>query len=297
LVDADGQRNEARFRAPQCRLGEISHLMCALKKINTQERRRYREGGIESGDIEAHYELKLRDAMTFISGMEKAWPRIGHPAVVSCGREEVSVARLRRLGVPLGPMLYWGSTEMYAHIDAEPMPLLVLDVASSPLSAPEMTRAVSVLSLAASVVVLGDDETDGLRAFQAGAYNVLHRRLPPAILTARLRADTRRCRATAWPANRPHNLRTASQRLLFDILERQHKPICCHDLSMFFGSLTAPLSMRALRARLQRLLPTVEAAGMKLVTDLRRGRLTTYQLVRQGQTSSHKVARPVVACS
>lgn len=205
-------------------------------------------------------------------------------AVVSYAYGSTHVRDLCRRGVPLGPVLPWGTARMYAYIAERSSPLLLLDLARG-AGARETARAVSALALAAPVVVMGFDDTDVLGAFRAGAYNVLDRRLPPVELAARLRADARRCRCAPAAVPSRLNWATASQRLLFEVMVQVPAPVCCHRLRTLFGSPGRPLTLRALKARVQRLLPAIEGAGMTLVTETRRGRVIRYEVEADAHAS------------
>jgi len=120
-----------------------------------------------------------------------------------------------------------------------------------------------------------------LAAFRAGALDVLDPRSPIVEVAARIRANLRSCPPPAEGGGQLWNGGCSpSQRLLFDQIARATSPICCHELTRLLGTDHEPLTVRALRARIHRLLPVFDSLGLSLVVDQWRG-AATYRVDRQ----------------
>ncbi|GGX44607.1 hypothetical protein GCM10010353_69320 [Streptomyces chryseus] len=109
----------------------------------------------------------------------------------------------------------------------------------------------------------------------AGAFNVLDRDESPGVLAARLGADLRWLRRSrrpaavgAGPAAAP-SFRT--QALLLEVLWSLRGPVCCHDIRRLLGTPASPMSLPALRARIQRLAPYLAAEGLACLRSVRWG--------------------------
>ncbi|MEV7526068.1 hypothetical protein [Streptomyces sp. NPDC091371] len=139
----------------------------------------------------------------------------------------------------------------------------------------ELAGCVRSLSLLNPVVVSTRRDGAAVRALlEAGAFNVLDRDESPGVLAARLGADLRWLRrsgrpaaAGAVPAATAPSFRT--QALLLDVLCSLRGPVCCHDIRRLLGTPASPMSLPALRARIQRLAPHLAGEGL---TCLRSGR-------------------------
>ncbi|WP_159054723.1 hypothetical protein [Streptomyces dysideae] len=180
-------------------------------------------------------------------------------------------ARLHHAGLAQGGVLRWGSDQFFASILELRPAMLLLD---APAAVPEtLARLVRAASLVAPVAVLRPDGSDAADALDAGACDVLDPTAPTAELTWRIRADLRRCPPPARNAGYPRG--TSSQRLLFHIASHARSVVCCHHLRLLFGTPDLPMTLRALRARLQRLLPAFSEQGLELIVDQQWG-LATY---------------------
>ncbi|WP_189135612.1 response regulator transcription factor [Wenjunlia tyrosinilytica] len=191
--------------------------------------------------------------------------------------------RLERAGLTLGAAVRWGSETACASVLERRPAMLLLDLPRS--GDEELAGLVRAASLIAPVAVLRPDGRDALTAFGAGALDVLDRHAPAAELAGRIYADLRRCipaSPTRWCAGT-----SASQRLLFDVISRAQAPICCHRLRLLLGTPSLPLTLRALKARIQRLLPAFADCGLELVADLQWG-LATYR-VRDAKTADARL--------
>lgn len=193
------------------------------------------------------------------------------PALVSVDETPSSVLamRLDKAGLSLGAAVRWGSVA--SMLERRPA-MILLDAHST--EADGLVGLVRAASLIAPVAVLRHKGRDALAAFSAGAVDVLDRQAPAAELAWRIRADLRRCPSVPPPP--AYLQRTASQRLLFHVIAQAQGPVCCHYLRLLLGTPSLPLTLRALRARIQRLLPHFADHGLALVVDGQWG-LVTYQ--------------------
>lgn len=196
------------------------------------------------------------------------------PLMLSVGKPPQDVAiRLHHIGLLTVGTLPWGSEAACAAI-LERRPAMLL------LSAPDtdadtLTRLIRAASRIGPVAILRSDGIDAVAAFDAGACDVLDPNTPTAELAWRIRADLRRCPPAPTDPRGPTG--TASQRLLLDVLSRARSPVCCHHLRLLLGTPDLPMTLRALRARLQRLLPSLTDQGLELVVDQQWG-LATYRI-------------------
>ena len=194
------------------------------------------------------------------------------PLVVSVDAHSGSTLalRLNRAGLALSGAVRWGSESACASLLERRPALMLLDLPTTEVDG--MTRLVRAASLIAPVAVLRYGALDAVVAFAAGAFDVIDRRAPAAELAWRIHADLRRCPPTPPPPAYARG--TASQRLLFDVLARAQAPVCCHHLRLLMGTLCLPMTLRALRARIRRLLPTFADHALELVVDQQWGLAT-----------------------
>jgi DNA-binding response OmpR family regulator len=180
-------------------------------------------------------------------------------------------ARLQHVGLVPGGALLWGDESACALILERRPPLILLDAPANDADA--LTRLVRAASLIAPVAILRPGRSDAVAALDAGALDVLDSHAPIAELAWRIHADLRRCPPTIPVPECPRG--TASQRLLFDVLVKARTAICCHHLRLLLGTPDLPMTLRALRARIQRLLSSFSEHGRELVIDQQWG-LATY---------------------
>ncbi|MFE5023397.1 hypothetical protein ACFRAO_08795 [Streptomyces sp. NPDC056656] len=145
-----------------------------------------------------------------------------------------------------------------------------LTLLDSPVACPpaELIGCVRSLSLLNPTVV--STRRDGLEVcalLHAGAFNVLDRDESPGVLAARLGADLRWLRRSRWPAAAGARPATAApsyrtQALLLEVLCSLRGPVCCHDIRRLLGTPASPMSLPALRARIQRLRPYLASNGL-----------------------------------
>jgi hypothetical protein len=179
--------------------------------------------------------------------------------------------RLGQAGLALGAAVRWGSESACASMLERRPALLLLDAPTT--EGDKLARLVRAASLITPVAVLRYEGRDAVTAFTAGAFDVLDRQRPAAELAWRIHADLRRC--PPMPAPRASTGGTASQRLLFDVIARAQAPVCCHQLRLLLGTPCLPMTLRALKARIQRLLPVFADHGLALIVDQQWG-LATY---------------------
>lgn len=179
--------------------------------------------------------------------------------------------RLGQAGLALGAAVRWGSEEACAAMLERKPAMILLDVPTT--EADGLARLVRAASLIAPVAVLRHQGRDAVAAFTAGAVDVLDRQRPAAELAWRIHADLRR--RPPLPAPPPSAAGTAGQRLLFDVIARAQAPICCHHLRLLLGTPCLPMTLRALKARIQRLQPVFAHHGLTLVVHHQWG-LATY---------------------
>ncbi|MFD8009779.1 hypothetical protein [Streptomyces sp. NPDC058955] len=155
-----------------------------------------------------------------------------------------------------------------------PRPLLaVLDLIDE-LPCGQAEAYVRCLRLLWPVVVATSRPEHTAALLGAGALNVLDRSAPPGDLNARLSADLRWVRRTdaglrgsaprGWrrPASRAAVPPFRTQSLLLDILTSLSGPVCCHDIRGLLGTPELPMSLPALRGRIQRLAPYLAERGV-----------------------------------
>ncbi|MGW3420508.1 hypothetical protein [Streptomyces phaeochromogenes] len=176
----------------------------------------------------------------------------------------------------------WGSGEAYRSLLREPDSLSLLDVPDGAVT-DDLVQRVHVLSALSSVVVLTPGHIDSVDLLRAGAVNVLPRDMPPLELAGRLTAERRwlgtstrprgrRVSALPQQVSRPRQL---SQGILLDVLLSSVRPWCCHDLCLLLGTARAPMSRRALQARMIRLGERLTPYGLSVTSTVQWGR-TTY---------------------
>ncbi|WP_405804971.1 hypothetical protein OG729_07025 [Streptomyces sp. NBC_00210] len=150
--------------------------------------------------------------------------------------------------------------------------MILLDAPTT--EAEGLAGLVRAASLIAPVAVLRHEGRDAVAAFTAGAFDVFDRQIPAAELAWRIHANLRRCPPLPVPLTPAGG--TASQRLLFDVITRAQAPVCCHHLRLLLGTPFLPMTLRALKARIQRLLPVFADHGLTLIVDQQWG-LATYR--------------------
>jgi hypothetical protein len=218
-------------------------------------------------------------------------------ALVTVGEGSPDLGRrLQRAGIPVSKTLPWGSNETCrVLLDCRPA-MLLLDCSVSAGAVADFVRAAALI---APVTVLRHERQPMLvniqnrqallrpsgqamlAAFRAGALDFLDPKAPVAELAARIRADLRSCAPWAEHTTPLWNGGSSpSQRLLFDLIARTPSPICCHSLTQLLGTAKQPLTVRALRARVHRLLPVFESLDLRLVVDQWRG-VATYRVDRR----------------
>ncbi|MFJ9012467.1 hypothetical protein [Streptomyces canus] len=198
-------------------------------------------------------------------------------AVISLGREETSkLLRLMRSQQVLPPLCHpWGSGPAYRVLLA----LSLLDVPEGAMT-DDLAQRVHVLSALSSVVVLTAGPVDSTELLRAGAANVLPRHTPPRELAGRLTAERRWLAASAPRREQgPHLLprrmarpRQLSQQILQDVLLSSARPWCCHELCLLLGTAGAPVSRRALQARMGRLSERLTPYGLSVTSTVQWGR-------------------------
>ncbi|MFF7474465.1 hypothetical protein [Streptomyces sp. NPDC008092] len=194
------------------------------------------------------------------------------PLMLSVGAQPHDVVmRLQRTGLFVTGPLPWGSESACAALLERRPPMIVLSAPDK--DAETLTRLIKAAARIAPVAVLRPGGSDAVAAFDAGACDVLDPDAPTAELAWRIRADLRRCPPVLADPDGPTG--TASQRLLLDVLSRARSAVCCHHLRLLLGTPDLPMTLRALRARLQRLLPSLTDQGLELVVDQQWG-LATY---------------------
>jgi hypothetical protein len=196
------------------------------------------------------------------------------PAFVSVDETSSSTLALRvaHAGLDLGAAARWGSESACASMLERRPAMILLDLPTT--EADGLARLVRAASLIAPVAVLRHEGRDAVAAFTAGAFDVLDRQKPAAELAWRIHADLRRC--PPMPVPRTSAGGTASQRLLFNVITRAQAPVCCHHLRLLLGTPCLPMTLRALKARIQRLLPVFADRGLALIVDQQWG-LATYR--------------------
>ncbi|MFF0087062.1 hypothetical protein ACFYR1_46515 [Streptomyces canus] len=202
-------------------------------------------------------------------------------AVISLGREETSkLLRLMRSQQVLPPLCHpWGSAPAYRALLREPDALSLLDVPEGAMT-DDLAQRVHVLSALSSVVVLTAGSVDSTELLRAGAANVLPRHTPPPELAGRLTAERRWLAASAprrehgphLPPRRMARPRQLSQQILQDILLSSVRPWCCHELCLLLGTAGAPVSRRALQARMVRLSERLTPYGLSVTSTVQWGR-------------------------
>ncbi|MET7712436.1 hypothetical protein [Streptomyces sp. NPDC005407] len=180
--------------------------------------------------------------------------------------------RLGHAGLALDAAVRWGSESACASMLERRPVMILLDAPTT--EADGLAGLVRAASLIAPVAVLRHEGRDAVAAFTAGAFDVFDRQIPAAELAWRIHANLRRC--PPLPVPRTSAGGTASQRLLFDVITRAQAPVCCHHLRLLLGTPFLPMTLRALKARIQRLLPVFADHGLTLIVDQQWG-LATYR--------------------
>ncbi|MEU3608561.1 hypothetical protein AB0E83_24425 [Streptomyces sp. NPDC035033] len=183
------------------------------------------------------------------------------------GLSESWASALRRAGLPVLGCRPWGDGVGYAYVLDRPEVLALLDVPRPHPGAPPLLLARS-LALIGPTTVAVPAHVDPVPLLDSGVLNTVRRDDPPRELAARIAADARRLRKRD-PAPRRDGSPAPdpvfrSQCLLLEILCRAAAPVCCHDLRRLLGHLGRPLSLPALRGRLERLTPHLAERGLAL---------------------------------
>lgn len=213
---------------------------------------------------------------------------------------EASVAwakRLHRAGPPRFVVRRWGDQRGYEYLRRAPGVLALLDT-PRPEPTAELVRRVRALRLLAPVAVATPGRVDCAALLAAGAVNVLCRNTAESAIAARIEADLRWLRRAPGPTRgqggeplRPYR----SQSLLLEILLGARSPLCCHDLRWLLGDPSRPMSLRALRARVERLAPHLARQGLECRRNVRWG-ADTFTLHRLGGLRfDDPAARPAAA--
>jgi hypothetical protein len=176
----------------------------------------------------------------------------------------------------------WGSGQAYRSLLREPDSLTLLDVPEDAVT-DDLAKRVHVLSAITSVVVLTSGHIDAVDLLRAGAANVLPRDIPPRELAGRLVAERRWLAGSAPPPDHrtsrlPRQVtppQQLSQQVLLDVLLSSARPWCCHDLCLLLGTAQAPMTRRALQARMARLGERLLPYGLSVTSTAQWGR-TTY---------------------
>ncbi|MFI1016893.1 hypothetical protein [Streptomyces sp. NPDC020965] len=204
-------------------------------------------------------------------------PRDAAPRVVVVSLDMAAslewVNRLRRACSLRCVVRPWGDRLGYEYLRRARGVLAVLDC-TTPEPVAELTQRVRSLRLLAPVTVSLDTRDDAAALLAAGALNVLHRGASEAAQAARITADVRwLCREIAAEGggyrgeddggpdevpSRPYK----SQSLLLDVLVSAQRPLCCHDVRYLLGEAARPMSLPAVRARIQRLAPHLARQGL-----------------------------------
>ncbi|MEO3974732.1 hypothetical protein [Streptomyces sp. CAU 1734] len=227
-------------------------------------------------------------------------PRAEAPRVVVVSLDPAAslawVARLRR-ACPLRLVVRpWGDQLGYEYLRRATGVLALLD-STAPEPVAELVQRVRSLRLLAPVTVSSATRVDTEALLGAGALNVLRRDTSAAVAAARITADLRwLCRSLATertghigpaghgggsgasgasgasgvsgvsgaeePCADPLKPSHRSQSLLLEILLGARAPLCCHDVRYLLGEASRPMSLPALRARIQRLAPHLAQHGL-----------------------------------
>ncbi|MER5767285.1 hypothetical protein [Streptomyces sp. NPDC001985] len=162
----------------------------------------------------------------------------------------------------------WGDQLGYEYLRRAGGVLAVLD-SPTPEPLAELVQRVRSLRLLGPVAVALGHRVDPEPLLAAGALNVLNRETTASALTARITADLRWLgRATGTEPDptttAPEPLKPShrSQSLLLEILLGAQGPLCCHDVRYLLGEATRPMTLPALRARIQRLGPHLAQHGL-----------------------------------
>lgn len=185
------------------------------------------------------------------------------------------VPEVRRWGLSGLRCIVWGDRTGYQRLLDGRAPLALLDL-PSPRPLADLVRRVRALSLVAPVVVIASPDIDHAALLEAGAVNVHDRDGGARSLATRVRADLRWLGVleapeeppqddTLDPADTREERKPAfrSQALLLDILCMAGRPLCCHELRLLLGDPRGPMSLPALRGRMNRLQPFLAARGLE----------------------------------
>ncbi|MFE9661167.1 hypothetical protein [Streptomyces sp. NPDC005955] len=180
--------------------------------------------------------------------------------------------RLHRAGPPRFIVRRWGDQRGYEYLHRAPGVLALLDTPRHE-SGDELVQRVRSLRLLAPVAVATAHRVDSAALLAAGAVNVLRRDSAETAIAARIEADLRWLRRDLGPdPGRREPLRPyRSQSLLMEILLAVRSPLCCHDMRWLLGDTARPMSLRALRARVERLAPHLARHGLECRRQVRWG--------------------------
>ncbi|MFG2887401.1 hypothetical protein ACGFYV_34845 [Streptomyces sp. NPDC048297] len=224
-------------------------------------------------------------AVRAVNWASKARPFEGHGrgpdvVVVPLDRDTEWEARLRRASCLDLVFRGWEQAVSGDHPAGVRSPVLLLDSGGArPLG--ELVACVRSLKIVTPVVVSAEGAENASRLLMAGALNVLDRNAPPGVLMARIEADLRwlrrtgavgdrRC-ATGAPRLAVQAPAFRTQALLLDVLCSLRGPVCCHDIRMLLGTPAQPMTLRALRARIERLEPYLTRHGVRCLRSVRYG--------------------------
>ncbi|MFF8960719.1 hypothetical protein [Streptomyces sp. NPDC014894] len=220
-------------------------------------------------------------------------PRDGAPRVVIVSLDPAAgllwAERLRKACPVRFVVRPWGDQLGYEYLRRARGALALLD-SPEPEPVGELVQRVRSLRLLAPVTVAVGHRTDPEALLAAGAINVLNRDTTASALTARITADLRWLRRGAGPEPqgpargcegpsgpgalaRPERPSPShrSQSLLLEILLSAKSPLCCHDARYLLGSPHRPMTLPALRARIQRLGPHLARHGLACRRTVRWG--------------------------
>ncbi|MFJ6573810.1 hypothetical protein ACIQNU_41100 [Streptomyces sp. NPDC091292] len=191
--------------------------------------------------------------------------------------------RLHKACAPRFVVRAWGDQLAYEYLRRASGVLALLD-SPGPEPTDDLVQRIRSLRLLAPVTVSVSTRVDCAALLAAGAVNVLRRNTSENAIAARIEADLRWLRRGGpaahgdtsvpgiGPDRRPGPLRPyRSQSLLLEILLGAQGPLCCHDVRWLLGEASRPMSLRALRARIERLAPHLARHGLTCDRSVRWG--------------------------
>ncbi|MFF2846369.1 hypothetical protein ACFVT5_08555 [Streptomyces sp. NPDC058001] len=190
--------------------------------------------------------------------------------------------RLHKACAPRFVVRAWGDQLAYEYLRRASGVLALLD-SPGPEPTDALVQRIRSLRLLAPVTVSVATRVDSAALLAAGAVNVLRRNTSENVIAARIEADLRWLRRGPAPGDdgsgphlgpdeRPGPLRPyRSQSLLLEILLGAQGSLCCHDVRWLLGEASRPMSLRALRARIERLAPHLARHGLECRRSVRWG--------------------------